>query len=190
MRYKEDFEYIDKIKAGNKQAFGFLVEKYKDMVYSITLKILKNPDDAKDVAQESFIKAFEKIDTFKKEAKFSTWLYTLTYRRALYFRRLNKIESRELIQPEIEKEQTDFESPIKRLNSSDQKKYIKKAIDSLPETEGLLVILYYLDENSVKEISEITGLTKSHIKVKLFRARKTLKKKLNNLLQADINTIL
>ena len=65
MRYKEDFEYIDKIKAGNKHAFGFLVEKYKDMVYSITLKILKNPDDAKDVAQESYIKAFEKEDTFK-----------------------------------------------------------------------------------------------------------------------------
>ena len=95
-----------------------------------------------------------------------------------------------MIQKGVEKEQTDFESPIKSLNSEDQKKYIKKAIDSLPETEALLVMLYYLDENSIKEISEITGLTKSHIKVKLFRARKTLKKKLNNVLQGDINTIL
>lgn len=79
----EDQIYIGRIKNGNPSAYAFLVDKYKHMVYTISIKILKNTEDAEDAAQESFIKAFQQISSFAGKSKFSTWLYTITYRTAV-----------------------------------------------------------------------------------------------------------
>lgn len=174
MQSLEDQIFIDKVLRGDTSAFRFLVERYKRMVYSIALKVLNNPAEAEDAAQEAFIKAYQQLHTFERKAKFSTWLYTLSYRHSL-----NKLREAKSAMIFLTEEVLDSEMDSERVASEvlvegEQSAMIKAAIDRLPRQEGLLVLLYYYEEKSIKEIEEITGLTASNIKVKLFRARKTL----------------
>ena len=80
----KDFIHIQKVLDGDTAAYSHLVSQYKDMVYTLAFSILKQETEAEDAAQESFIKAYQKLRTFKKDSKFSTWLYTITYRTAIY----------------------------------------------------------------------------------------------------------
>ena len=89
----EDQIYIGRIKNGQPAAYSFLVDKYKHMVYTISIKILPNAEDAEDAAQESFIKAYQQINTFAGKSKFSTWLYTITYRSIKRFGWLQKTDT-------------------------------------------------------------------------------------------------
>jgi len=171
-----DFIHIQKVLDGDTAAYSHLVFEYKDMVYTLAFSILKQETEAEDAAQESFIKAYQKLGTFKKDAKFSTWLYTITYRTAIYNLRRRKQMS-ELPSEEVMGNNKDL-SQVAQLTQNEQQYYIRNAIKSLPETEGALITLYYLEENTVEEISEIMGLSKSNVKVKLFRARKKLKENL------------
>ncbi len=167
--------HIDRVLKGDHAAFGILVEKYKRMVYTVALKIMDNAADAEDIAQESFVKAYRQLHTFEGKSKFSTWLYTIVYRTAVSKLKENNLETQP-ITPEI----TDQYAPdrtmsaVEELQASDQQRYVRAAIQRLPKMEALLITLYYLEENSVKEIQEITGLTTENIKVRLFRARKKL----------------
>ncbi len=190
MECKNDLEYIDKVKEGDLVAFSYLVEKYKEMVYAVALKVLKNTTEAEDVAQESFIKAYQNITEFKRESKFSTWLYTIVYRSALYHIRKNKINTRQIEASDGEEFQATNNTQIEDLKIGEQRKYIKMAIDSLPSIEGLLITLYYIDESTIEEISSITNLSTTNVKVKLFRARKKLRKKLDVLLGEESDSIL
>lgn len=190
MSFKNELECIEKVIEGDLVAFSYLVEKYKGMVYAVALNVLKSTADAEDVAQESFIKAYHSIGDFKKTAKFSTWLYTITYRSALYHKRKNRIDTRSIDVRDEEYFQALSNSQIEDLKKGEQQKFTKMAIDSLPAIEGLLVTLFYIDENTIEEISSITNLSTTNIKVKLFRTRKKLKKKLNVLLKGESNSIL
>ena len=88
----EDHILIEKVLAGDSNAFSGLIDRYKDMVYTLAIRIVKNNEDAEEVAQDSFIKAFEKLDSFKGSSKFSTWLYTIVYRTALTKVRKKKVD--------------------------------------------------------------------------------------------------
>ncbi|WP_299311725.1 RNA polymerase sigma factor [uncultured Aquimarina sp.] len=190
MSLEEDFIYIEKIQQGDLEALSYIIDKYKDMVYNIALKIVKNSIEAEDIAQESFIKVYQQIHSFKKKSKFSTWLYTITYRTALYDLRKNKINTQTLINEDHEKLKSPAISQEESLQNKDKQYFVKLAIDSLSSTEGLLITLFYIDENSIEEIQIITGLSKANIKIKLFRARKKLRKKLNGLLKDELKNIL
>lgn len=171
----EDLMYIERVKKGDTASFQFLVEKYQDMVYSIALKILKNRDDAQDAAQEGFIKAYQQLYKFEGKSKFSTWLYTVAYRAAV-----DKTHKRSFLHLEEDiDEKLVFEpTPATILAAEEQSDIVKKAIDGLPSSEGLIITLFYMNECSIKEIAVITGLTETNIKVKMFRAKKTLQKQL------------
>ncbi|NAS12146.1 RNA polymerase sigma factor [Poritiphilus flavus] len=190
MSFENEEEYIDRAKAGDLMAFSHLVEKYKEMVYAVTLKILGNTFDAEDIAQESFIKAYQSIADFNKRSKFSTWLYTITYRSALYYLRKNRIPTRTIDVRDKEELLATTNTQVEDLKLGEQQEFIKKAIAALPPIEGLLITLFYIDENSIEEISSITNLSKTNIKVKLFRARKKLRKALSVLLKGESNSIL
>ncbi|WP_299241587.1 sigma-70 family RNA polymerase sigma factor [uncultured Aquimarina sp.] len=190
MSSEEDFIHIEKIRQGDFEALSYIVDKYKDMVYNIALKIVKNKIEAEDIAQESFIKVYQQIHTFKKESKFSTWLYTITYRTAIYGLRKNKINTQPIVNEDHEKLKSQNLSQQESLQYKDTQYFVKLAINSLPSIEGLLITLFYIDENSIEEIHDITGLSKSNIKIKLFRARKKLKKQLNGLLKDELKNIL
>lgn len=183
MKQPEDQVYIDKVKRGDSASYAFLVDRYKHMAYTIALRVMRNAEDAEDVAQEGFVKAYQQLHRFEGKSKFSTWLYTIVYRIAV-----TKLEQQRVATVPIYEEMAETyphqhqTTQLEHLQVSDQQKYIKEAIGRLPATEGLLITLYYLDEKSIREIEEITGLSESNIKVKLFRARKVLEEQLRFLL--------
>ena len=182
--------YIDKVLGGDSNAFSWLVDKYKNLAYTVALKIVKNNEDAEEVAQDSFIKAYTQLHTFKGESKFSTWLYTIVYRNSITKIRKKKITTTNIDAYVIENQKSDYDFPqIEAIKNEEQKEYVAKAIDRLPETDAFLITLFYLNESSVEEIEEITGLTKTNVKVKLFRARKKLLNELSLLLKHELKEI-
>lgn len=183
MKNTEDQIYIDKVKKGELASYRFLVERYQDMVYTIAIRILRNVEDAEDVAQESFIKAYQQLHRFEGKSKFSTWLYTIVYRTSISRLQKNGVPAFSMDEETGDNFTYDHAVPqIDHMLVQEQSRFIKQAISKLPEMEGLLITLFYMNENSVKEIEEITGLSSSNIKVKLFRARKTLETALRFLL--------
>jgi len=182
---QQDHEYLEKIKNGNPASYAILVDKYKSMVYTICLKILRDSDDAQDAAQEAFLKAYQQIHQFQGKSKFSTWLYTITYRTAISKFKENKIQIFPMNKHISENYTTSATPQHEQLMVAQQEMYVKRAIDNLPPTEALLITLYYIDENTVREIHEITGMAITNIKIRLFRARKKLERQLKFLVEAE-----
>jgi RNA polymerase sigma factor (sigma-70 family) len=179
----QDQIYIDRILTGDHRAFGFLVDKYKQMAFTIAFKIVENETDAEDITQESFVKIYRQLHTFEGKSKFSTWLYTVVYRTAVSKLQVNTLDTSPFTDELTENYFTESHpSSIRELEVADQRRYVDEAIQRLPKLEGLLITLYYLEENSPKEIQEITGLSAENIRIKLFRARKKLELRLRFLL--------
>ncbi|RLD83400.1 MAG: hypothetical protein DRJ07_06705, partial [Bacteroidetes bacterium] len=162
-------------KAGEADAFRFLVERHKTIVFNIVLQITRSKEDTEEVAQDVFLKAYQSINNFKGDSKFSTWLYRIAYNMAISKVRKKKlpissIEDYEFADHEIKQVYDDFEL----IENSDRKKYLKKAIDQLSSEDSLVITLYYLNERSIEEISELADMSKSNVKVRLHRARKKM----------------
>ena len=175
MNDRDDLYYIDLIRNGDTAAYSFLVERYSEMVYSIALKMLCNESDAEDLAQEIFISAFKSLDKFKGNAKFSTWIYRITYNKAVSILRRSK---RVTVTENETYLENHGEAEHQNLGLSDEEETVavlKKAIEDLPDEEQLLIMLYYFEDQSVDDIARITSLSAANVKVKLFRARKKLK---------------
>jgi RNA polymerase sigma-70 factor (ECF subfamily) len=173
--YQSDDFYIEKIRNKETAAYSFLVEKYKDMVFSIALRILRNREDAEELAQDVFVKAYQSLNAFKGESKFSTWLYRIAYNAAISKTRKKKIETVDLDYDLIDNYSTDeIKEDINRLGFEEQKQIVHKILDGLNPDDSVMVNLFYFNENSTEEMSQIMGLTQSNIKVKLHRIRKKL----------------
>jgi RNA polymerase sigma-70 factor (ECF subfamily) len=188
MEKKEDIYYIKKVINGETNCFSYLVEKYKGVVFSIALKVLKNRDDAEEAAQESFIKAFRSLHTYQAKAKFSTWLYRIAYNTCISETRKKKTEDLPLDGVQVRDD-------CEELNLDDipeerREKYVNTALKKLPEDEYTLVLLYYYEDESIEEISRITGLTVSNVKIKLYRARKKLYVIMTEMLNGKIYELL
>ena len=188
MDNSEEQEYINRVRNGEHAVYAVLVDKYKNMAYSIALKVLRNEEDAQDVAQEGFIKAYQQLHQFAGKAKFSTWLYTIVYRTALSKTKELRIKTFSITEKIQANFTDDYSTPqLSRMQADDEQRSVKLAVSKLPATEALLVMLYYINENSIREIQQITGLSMANIKIKLFRARKKLERDLKFLLD-DKNT--
>jgi len=191
MDKNSDQIYIDKVLQGDTNAFAYLINKYKSMVYTIAIKIVKSHEDAEEVAQDSFLKAYEKLDSFKGNSKFSTWLYTIAYRNSITKIRKKKVATSDIDDYVMDNYSEGSEFPqLEAIKNGEQQKYVREAIGRLPEKDALLITLFYMNESSIEEIEQITSLTQSNIKVKLFRARKKLNTELSFLLKEEVNTIL
>lgn len=188
MEQKDDTWYIDRVLAGDTGNFSYLVNKYKDIVFSIAFKVLRNREDAEEMAQESFIKAFKSLHTFKKSSKFSTWLYRITYNHCISETRKRKLKyvSSDDVQLPDEPEEMNFDG----IPAENRARYIKEALEQLPQDEYTLILLYYFEDKPVEELSEITKISESNVKVKLFRARKKLQAILKEKLKEELYTIL
>ncbi len=188
MENAEEQDYIRRIKKGDLAPYSFIVDKYKYMAYTIALKIVANAEDAQDIAQESFIKAYQQIHQFEGKSKFSTWLYTIVYRTAISKLKENKIETQSINSVLHENYTQDYTlSQLEKLQVEDEQLHVKRAIQKLPKTEALLITLYYINENTVREICDITGLSFANIKIKLFRARKKLERELQFLIKNKLD---
>ena len=184
MASNNDQVYIDKVLNGDLSAYSKLVDHHKDMAFSIALKIVRIREDAEEIVQDAFIKAYQKLSSFRKDAKFSTWLYRIVYNAAISHTRKRRLESTELTPGTIENYSVDeIGEGISQMDAEQQKKLMNKLIDQLPALEFTLINLYYRKELSIDEISGITDLSASNVKVKLFRIRKAMYQKL----QKEVN---
>lgn len=180
----EEQRIIEMVQQGNANAFSFLVNKYQDIVFSIALKVLKNREDAEEMAQEAFIKAFRSIQSFQGKAKFSTWLYSITYNTCITHTRKKKISTTQIDNLPVSYE--DMDEPFGDFPEENRAKYLEMAMKQLPEDDYTLVVLYYYEDQSIEDICQITGLSESNAKVKLFRARKKLYSIMNDLMKNEI----
>jgi len=168
-----DEKVIERVLAGDRNAYALLVDKYKDRVFSLVLGIVRQRELAEEVAQDIFVKAFQSLGKFRKDASFSTWIYRIAYNSAIsetrkkkrFFKHSDQLENTLQLIPENEEENVDEQ----------KNKLLEQAIRELAPEENLLVTLYYFEEKSVEEISQSTGLSQSNVKVKLFRLRNKLK---------------
>lgn len=188
---KSDKFYIERVLRGDVNAFSYLIEAYKGMVYTIALRLLKNSEDAEELAQDTFVKAFNSLKDFKFESKFSTWLYRITYNGAISKLRKKKIEVYDVENAELpERDVISTYNVVNELTRNEQQKYINQAIENLKDDDAFMITMYYLKENSIEEISVITDLTISNVKVKLHRARKRFYDELKLILKDEVKAIL
>ena len=175
MRTKPDEYYIKQTLNGNVNAYAFLVEKYKHMVFTLTIRIVKNREEAEEVSQDTFVKAFKNLEKFKGESKFSTWVYKIAYYASLDVVKRNKRFSKtENIDDLNDRELDNVQDALSYLHDKERKKVIKEALLKLNEDEQTILMLYYFEELPVKEISKVVNLSEDNIKIRLFRARKKL----------------
>jgi RNA polymerase sigma-70 factor (ECF subfamily) len=191
MKQTDDLYHIEAVKKGNVQAFSFLVEKYQKMVYTLALKLMKKSEEAEEMAQDTFIKAFHKIDSYEGKSKFSTWLYSITYNACISELRKRKIEFKSLDDRQIsDQDEQRMHDYYRENRKEDQEKYLALAMEKLPEDDQVLVTLYYYENQSMDEISVITGLTVSNIKIKIHRARKRMQVFLYEMLNEEVYSLL
>ena len=185
MTIKKDQLLIDQILGGDKQIFSVLVDRYKNLVFTLCLRLLKNREEAEEVAQDSFVKIYKSLNKFKGEAKFSTWVYRVTYNNCLDFLKAKKRKLQELSVDAYDGfEIEDLDNAIDILEEKERKSAILSCINMLNEDDAFLLTLHYYEDQSVKEIAEIMNLSVANVKVKLYRGRKQLavflKRRLSN----------
>ena len=165
---------IQKVLNGDSEAFRQLITKYKDMAFSIAMSVLKDEFYAEEILQTSFLIAFDKLSTFRGSSKFSTWFYRIVINESFKLSKKHKTEFVDFVEipPEVSDE---IDNSILKLEIDDQKYFINEALKKISPKESLVLRLFYLDENSIEEISSITGWSYSNIKVILHRARINLR---------------
>ncbi len=174
-----DIEIIVRIREGDSSQFRKLVDKYKDLSFSLACSILKNEQDAEDALQDAFLKAFRNLGKFRFKSEFSTWFYRIVVNTCnTRLRQRNRLGSAEEVN-EIDELNSEDSQAIEGLEEAERKELINKMLAKLTPEEELLIRLYYMAELSVKEIIKVTGFGSSKVKVTLYRARKSLQSKLS-----------
>jgi RNA polymerase sigma factor (sigma-70 family) len=184
-------DYLKQVIAGNTGYYRYLIDKYKDMLYSVAMGILKNNLLAEEAVQDAFVKAYQGLKNFRGDSKFSTWLYKIVVNESLKKVKGESRFGKELTADELlYDDMHTINNAVVSMQHEEQKHFINQVLDDMPQNESLLLRLFYLNERSVEEINDITGLSRSNIKVILFRARKTFYGILNNKLKTELRSIL
>jgi len=178
-----DDVYVEKVCQGDTDAFRYFLKKYKDMAFSLSVSIVKDEFIAEEVVQDSFVKAFNGMRSFNATSTFRTWFYRIVLNEA--FQRRKKIKKDFLeFKPDYNDEIKD-ESILLELDKDEQIYNINEALKMLPDRESVVLRLFYLEEESIKDVCEITGWTESNTKVILHRARKSMLHALNKLMKLN-----
>jgi len=182
----EEQALIERCKSGEARAFDELVERYQKRVYNFAFGIAGNQDDANDVAQEAFVRVLTSIQTFRGDANFTTWIYRIVTNVYLDERKKSKSHRLTSLDDYIDLEENSVsrqiidESPQPDVVAENKEKYlaIRKAVNSLPDYQRIIVTLYHLHDRSYEEIAEILHLPIGTVKSRLNRARLALAEKL------------
>lgn len=181
MTHDPDVPIIDRILAGEQSVYAELVNRYKSYAFTIAFKIVQNRVEAEEVAQDAFVKAYHNLKSFQRESKFSTWLYRIVFNTAISHRRKNRpdfqsIETTRLMQGHEGED---------RLERTDKRKFLDAALNRLNQADRTALTLFYLEELSLEEIAEVTGMQSNTAKVRIHRARQRLAEELKVILRAE-----
>ncbi len=175
-----DNEIISKVLKGNQAAYAELVEQYRNYVFTLALRIVKNREDAEEVAQDVFIKAYRHLADFKGNSKFSTWLYTIANNTAISFLRKKKLVIASLDNEKIFEAADKYDTGSQTILVEQKSKanMVTSAINMLSADDAAIITLFYKAERSLEEIATILGIEANAAKVRLHRARTRLKEKM------------
>lgn len=175
-----DNEIISTVLKGDKQAYAELVKRYQSFVFTICLRYVNSREDAEEIAQDIFVKAYRCLADFRGDAKFSTWLYTIVNTTCITFLRKKKLDMRSLDDEKVFAVADNIDGGM-RANQVEQKSRIamvNQAIQLLGADDARVITLFYKGEQSLEEIGTILGMETNTVKVKLHRARVRLKEKM------------
>lgn len=181
MAQMDDNMIIARVLNGESAAFETLVNRYKDMAFSVARRVCSSNEDAEEVAQDAFLKAYQALDKFKQESKFSTWLYRIVTNTAISSTRKKKIPLVTLDDSLLNVSEDEVQETMGSISAEEQSRCIREAMQSLHPQDCLLINMFYTDDLSVEEIAEVTGLSQANVKVKLHRIRKKLYSLMNEL---------
>jgi RNA polymerase sigma-70 factor (ECF subfamily) len=172
---------IRDIVEGNTALFGTLVERYQNMAITIAFRLTGNMQDAEDIVQNAFVKAFHNLHRFQQKSKFSTWLFRIVYTTSLSAISKNTQKKQYIDYQYFAEGESAFTwDHIAEMEKEEQKKIINQALVQLHPSETLVISLYYWEDFSVKEVSEVSGLSIENVKIKLYRGRKNLEQLLSH----------
>ena len=185
-------EAVELVKSGDAEAFRLIIRKYKAPAYTIAYRILRNAEDAEETVQDAFFKAYKKIHQYNGDSRFSSWFLKIVYNLSLTKTRKKRIYTLE-INEDIDKNLNNNltkNNGWEQIAQSERKKYVKNAIAKLNDEDAMVITLYYISENSIPEICDITGWSLSSAKVKLHRARHKLHASLFSLLKFEMKELI
>ncbi|WP_085537519.1 RNA polymerase sigma factor [Massilibacteroides vaginae] len=175
MELYTDIYYIKRIQSGDTASFACLLDRYSRPVYSLIARIVSNREDAEELAQDVFLKAFKNLSGFKGDSSFSTWLYRIAYNTAISATRKKKQEFLAIEDGQLDNTTgEDLEIVYGSAQNEEQIKQLEAALELLSPEERALILLFYMEDKTIDEIREISGLTAVNVKTKLHRIRKKL----------------
>jgi RNA polymerase sigma-70 factor (ECF subfamily) len=186
-----DTEIISKVLSGDQQAYAILVNRYQNYVFTLSLRFTKNREDAEEVSQDIFIKAYRALADFKGTSKFSTWLYTIVNNTCITFLRKKRLQTHSLDNEGVF-EVADSQDSGLRANLVEQKSkvaMVNSAINLLSADDAEVITLFYKSEQSLEEIAQILGIETNTAKVRLHRARTRLKEKMERYFAEEVKDL-
>lgn len=186
-----DNEIISKVLGGDQQAYAVLVNRYQNYVFTLAMRFTKNREDAEEVSQDIFIKAYRSLADFRGASKFSTWLYTIVNTTCITFLRKKRLEIHSLDNEKVFEVADSLDSGM-RANMIEQKSkvaMVNNAISMLGGDDAIILTLFYKAEQSLEEIASALGIEVNNAKVKLHRARARLKEKMEKHFSAELKDL-
>ena len=187
-----DIELIEQTLTGNQSAYTDLVRRHQRFVFTLALRFAKRREDAEEIAQDCFIKAYRSLASFQGQSKFTTWLYSIVYTTAMTFLRKKRLDT-DSIDDENTFIQIENQAGAYDVNNAENKSrsfYLNQAIGQLLPDDAAIITLFYKGEQSLEEIGRAMGLEANTVKVKLFRARQRLKEKLERNLKHEVKELI
>jgi RNA polymerase sigma factor (sigma-70 family) len=168
------------------------VKRHQRFVFTLAMRFTKTREDAEEVAQDSFIKAYRSLQSFQGQSKFSTWLYSIVYTTAMTFLRKRRLDTSSIDDAnnhlQLENQSGGFKNDLAENKSRSY--YVNQAIEQLMPDDAMIITLFYKGEQSLEEIAVTLGLEPNNVKVKLFRARQRLKEKLERNLKHEVSELI
>jgi len=186
-----DEEIIFRVLKGDQSAYALLLEKYKNYVFTLVLRFTENREDAEEIAQDVFVKAYRSLADFRGDSKFSTWLFTITRTTCLSFLRKKKLDIQSLDNErtgvQLENRESGFNANL--VEQKSKHAMLNQAIALLSPDDAQVLNLFYKGDQTLEEIGKIMRLDPNTIKVKLHRARQRLKDKLEKYFAHEVREI-
>jgi len=187
-----DIELIEQSLAGNQSAYADLVKRHQRFVFTLALRFAKGREDAEEIAQDCFIKAYRSLASFQGQSKFSTWLYSIVYTTAMTFLRKKRVATDSIDDEntfiQVESRESGYDT--NNIENKSRSFYLNQAIAQLLPDDATIITLFYKGEQSLEEIAQALGMETNTVKVKLFRARQRLKEKLEQNLKQEVKELI
>ena len=187
-----DKEIIHRVLNGEQQLYAELVNRYQNFVFTVALRYTQQREDAEEVAQDIFVKAYRSLKDFRGDSKFSTWLYTIVTSSCITYLRKKKLETSSLDNERVF-EAADSQDSGMRANQIEQKSkfaMVNEAIKLLSPDDATIITLFYKGEQSLEEIAQALQLETNTVKVRLHRARQRLKEKMETYFAHEVKDIM